>query len=618
MVAQSDCPDAIIVCGNNNFSNLNATGVGNIQEINWSNACHSEEHNTLWLKILIKNGGTLGFILTPEEIDDLVVDFDFWIYGPNVNCSNKGTAIRCSTTNPLAAGLTYNTTGMNDVETDVAEGPNEDGNAFIKWMDVNDDDTYYIVIDRPHGASNFSIEWTGTATFHEVPVFYNPDNIPLDMVQCDDDGVDDQSDTFDLTIYETMFIGNQTDVAITYHRDINDMTTGERPLANPAAYKNITNPQRVYLRMTNPVTGCFDTNWFDIAIDTTLVTGTANNFVLCDMGNGVREFNLAQNDSLVNMGDTNTTVVYYKSESDARNKQNPLPALYQNSVPYAAETIWARMENITGCFGYGLTSFTVSIDTFIPIGLPENMTLCDLDENGYRLFDLSYNNTIATQGDPDMTVSYYRSENAARNSHDAITEPYRNIIPYGPQTMWARVEYTNGCYGYNIMPFTVTVEPLPEIVYDIVVKDFTPGSNSITIQMDSDFAKGYEFSLNGADYSDNMFYSRLKPGIYTVYIRSKDKCKVVSREVAILNYPKFFTPNHDGTNELWNVYYLNFFKDAVVYIFDLYGKLIKSYRGDEAGWDGTFHGRNLPATDYWFKLEFPTGRIIRGHFSLLR
>lgn len=618
MVAQSDCPDAIIVCGNNNFSNLNATGVGRVQEIDSLNACASGEHNTLWLKILIKNGGTLGFILTPEQIDDIVVDFDFWIFGPNVSCNNKGTAIRCSTTNPLNAELTYNITGMNDVETDVSEGPGADGNAFIKWMDVNDDDTYYIVIDRPHGASNFSIEWTGTATFHEIPVFYNPDNIPLDMTRCDSDGVDDQSDTFDLTIYETMFIGNQTDVAITYHRDINDMTTGERPLDNPQAFKNTSNPQTVYLRMTNPVTGCFDTNTFNLVIETALVTGTANNLTLCDMGNGVRGFNLSQNDSLVNMGNSNTTVVYYKTENDARNRQNPLPVLYQNSVPYITETIWARMENITGCFGYGLSSFTISVDTFIPVGTPENLLLCDLDENGYRLFDLTQNDAVASQGDPDMVVTYFRSEQAARNNWGAITGLYKNIIPYGPQTMWARVEYTNGCYGYNVAPFTVTVEPLPEIVFNIKIKDFTPESNSITILMDDVAAKKYEFSLSGDNYGSAMSFNRLEPGIYTVYIRSKDKCKVVSRDVVILNYPKFFTPNQDGTNELWNVYYLNFFKDAVVYIFDRYGKLIKSYRGNEPGWDGTFNGHNLPATDYWFKLELPSGRIIRGHFSLLR
>ena len=140
LYAQSDCPDAIVVCGNDDYYGLNATGVG-VQELE-PNACFSYENNSLWLKIMIKTGGTLGFTITPEEIDDLVVDFDFWIFGPNVSCGSLGTPVRCSTTNPLAAGLDYNTTGMNDTETDTSEGLGSDGNSFIQWREVQDGDEY--------------------------------------------------------------------------------------------------------------------------------------------------------------------------------------------------------------------------------------------------------------------------------------------------------------------------------------------------------------------------------------------------------------------------------------------------------------------------------------------
>jgi gliding motility-associated-like protein len=40
------------------------------------------------------------------------------------------------------------------------------------------------------------------------------------------------------------------------------------------------------------------------------------------------------------------------------------------------------------------------------------------------------------------------------------------------------------------------------------------------------------------------------------------------------------------------------------------------------GWDGTFNARNLPASDYWFKVTFKdlNNQIIvkTGHFSLIR
>ncbi|MFL9844318.1 T9SS type B sorting domain-containing protein [Flavobacterium rhizosphaerae] len=519
--AQNDCPDAIIVCGNNNYSNLNATGVG-IQELTMDNACHSVENNSLWLKLLIKDGGTLGFILTPENTDP-EVDFDFWLFGPNVACGDLGTAIRCSTTNPGNAELTYNTTGMDETETDTSEGPGELGNAFINWITASDDDTYYLVIDRPHGAANFSIEWTGTATFHEVPVFYNPDNIPLDIVQCDDDNVDDNSTAFDLTIYNEMFIGPQTDVALTFHNSINDMTTGENPIAAPQAFVNTQNPQTIYLRMTNTVTGCF-----------------------------------------------------------------------------ANET------------------FTISLDRSIPIGKPQNLEECDFDENGLQWFDLTVNDDLIKEGNTTAEVTYYTSEEDALNHTNPVETSYLNTIPYQTQTIWAKIDNTEGCFAENITTFTVGIIPLKDMNHSFKITDFKEHGNSIEVIMEEQGENLFEYSMDGALFTASPYFGDLDPGVYTVYIRSTDLCKTISEEVVILDYPKFFTPNLDGIHEYWNIYYISHFPNARISIFDRYGKLVNSYFGYEMGWDGYYNGKSLPSTDYWFRLDFDSGRAVKGHFSLVR
>ncbi|WP_396191792.1 T9SS type B sorting domain-containing protein [Flavobacterium sp.] len=39
------------------------------------------------------------------------------------------------------------------------------------------------------------------------------------------------------------------------------------------------------------------------------------------------------------------------------------------------------------------------------------------------------------------------------------------------------------------------------------------------------------------------------------------------------------------------------------------------------GWDGTFNGQPLPATDYWFTVDFMeqgTSRQFKAHFALKR
>jgi hypothetical protein len=134
--SQNDCSDALIACGNSGYEDLTATGVGT-QELSGSNTCSSQENNSLWFRININTGGKLGFILTPTFADgstntDIAIDFDFFVFGPNVDCANIGQAIRCSTTNPRAAGTTSNLTGMNSTETETSEGPGALGNYFVR------------------------------------------------------------------------------------------------------------------------------------------------------------------------------------------------------------------------------------------------------------------------------------------------------------------------------------------------------------------------------------------------------------------------------------------------------------------------------------------------------
>lgn len=558
--AQNDCPDAIIVCGDANYFDLEAEGEGQMPEIGPDNACASGENNTIWLKIQINQGGTLGFILTPEE-DDMVIDFDFWLFGPIEQCGEIGTAIRCSTTNPLQAGLDYITTGMNETEEDVSEGPGPDGNAFVRWITVQNNEFYYLVIDRPHGFGNFSMEWTGTATFHTVPVFLNPDNIPLDIAECDKDGVNDNSTPFDLTVYEDMFIGTQSPMAITYHENLNDVTTGQDPILSPEAYNNTSNPQTIFLRMTNTVTGCYSTQTFNLEITPPIEAGQPVDMELCDIDeNGRRTFDLSANDDLVINGNADTFVTYHTSLQNARDGVAGVGPLFENQTP--TQTIWARLQDPEGCFSYDFFSFTITViplpefrnpnnivtdlaqcdddgvndkrsefnltahqamftggldnmvltyyeneddaisgndfivtpETYIntsnpqtiymrlvdtdtgcvdtsaftitilniSAGEPQDLFLCDDNENGIREFDLALNDENVRDGQADSEVSYYETEDDAINERSPIGPLYENQVAYEQQTIWVRLEKNNtGCLGEDIKSFTLNITPLP-------------------------------------------------------------------------------------------------------------------------------------------------------------
>jgi gliding motility-associated-like protein len=84
----------------------------------------------------------------------------------------------------------------------------------------------------------------------------------------------------------------------------------------------------------------------------------------------------------------------------------------------------------------------------------------------------------------------------------------------------------------------------------------------------------------------------------------------------IYNIPKFFTPNGDGINDIWEITESTN-QNYSICIYDRYGKLLKKLTYN-TGWDGNLNGKPLPSTDYWFQIVFENGINKKGHFSLKR
>ncbi|MEL1244741.1 T9SS type B sorting domain-containing protein [Flavobacterium sp. DGU11] len=132
----------------------------------------------------------------------------------------------------------------------------------------------------------------------------------------------------------------------------------------------------------------------------------------------------------------------------------------------------------------------------------------------------------------------------------------------------------------------------------------------------------YEYSLDGGPYQDENYFTGIYEGEYHVTVRDKHGCGELELVVYALNYPRFFSPNGDGARDTWNIKGLRGQPDAKIFIFDRYGKLIAGLKPGGPGWDGTYNGERLPATDYWFTLQYHgangEGKEFRAHFSLLR
>lgn len=131
----------------------------------------------------------------------------------------------------------------------------------------------------------------------------------------------------------------------------------------------------------------------------------------------------------------------------------------------------------------------------------------------------------------------------------------------------------------------------------------------------------YEYSLDFINgfYQESNYFENVSPEKHIVYVRDKNGCGIVSEETSIMSIPRFFTPNNDGFNDYWNIKgNTNSSDNITISIFDQYGKLLKNISSKEAGWDGLYNGKLMPASDYWYKMVLKDARVVKGHFTLKR
>ncbi len=172
----------------------------------------------------------------------------------------------------------------------------------------------------------------------------------------------------------------------------------------------------------------------------------------------------------------------------------------------------------------------------------------------------------------------------------------------------------NGLCGKSSATVNVELTGYVSIIgYEFKVTSFN-ADNSIVVVIydDGDF----EYSLDGISYQENNTFRNLLGGDYQVFVREIQGCGYLEKEVSILSFPAYFSPNNDSYNDTWKMQGKTE-KEYTLTIFDRYGKILKMLDVDQS-WNGSFNGKPMPADDYWFRVEFANGSMTTGHFSLIR
>jgi gliding motility-associated-like protein len=283
------------------------------------------------------------------------------------------------------------------------------------------------------------------------------------------------------------------------------------------------------------------------------------------------------------------SVGFYTSLEDAKAGVNFIAEQFTNTSN--PQTIYARVTPDTAnC--YAITSFMLNVVKKPVLTMPDAFAFC---QNG-----------SVTITAPAGFSSYLWSTGA---TSQAIV-----VSKAGSYTVTVYM-VIGGITCETVKTITVTESVKPKITH-VEINDWTDANNAIVVTVSGN--GNYQYSIDGINYQISPVFKELLPGKYIVYVKDIDGCGTDKQEVVLLMYPRFFTPNGDGENEVWTIKYAFFEPNIKIHIFDRYGKLINSFKGSEPGWDGLYNGYRLPATDYWFLVERNDGREHKGHFSLIR
>ena len=365
---------------------------------------------------------------------------------------------------------------------------------------------------------------------------------------------------------------------------------------------------------------CSDENPFSIIITPRPVANPVNQLVSCDSfaaNDGIFEFDLtslAIRNQVLNgqTPDANFTLTFYTSLTDANNIiAIPItnPSTYQNDTPFS-DSVWIRVANNSSAVAcYDVVELPLIINLFPEPVLQPEYFICEDFGTGTLL-----NPTTLDSG---ISGANYLFEWTLDGTPIGGNTPAITTTQVGDYV----VNVTNISTLCSRIASTKVIKYAPYL--EIIYSDAFEYPTFITVNVLGSGSGNYQYQLDDLAFQDSNTFNNVLPGLHIIKVRDKNgRCNPESISAEIINYPKFFTPNGDGYNEIWNIKHLAITNPNVpIHIFDRYGKLIKQISPSGEGWNGQFNGQPLPASDYWFTVEYAEkgeSKVFKSHFTLKR
>lgn len=381
-----------------------------------------------------------------------------------------------------------------------------------------------------------------------IHVYNTPiaNNVTNDLIVCDaetslDINTSNGQVEIDLHQFDTEIFGNQsnTDYYISYYSNITDAENRNTPL-NFNYYNQTPFQEKIYARIENVLhTDCFDISEPINIIINPLPEFTNTTLLQCDedgLVDGLTVFNLNQANEDLTGGVSGLSTKFYSDS--ARTLLVDGDAFVNTSNP---QYIYVEVINdATKCFNNAVLTLEVSTTQISNYNAPP---VCDElnSEDGFNTFNLDdFTSNIQAINNINHPISYYETYEDALQEKNELNTTYQNSIPYS-QTIFARAENNNNCYG--ISEVLLTVNELPDIETEDLTYyclNFFPETITVNAGLfDSPTNYNYNWSTGETSYEIDIN----KIGNYTVSVTNANGC---SKERTIVveasNIATFNTP----------------------------------------------------------------------------
>ena len=294
------------------------------------------------------------------------------------------------------------------------------------------------------------------------------------------------------------------------------------------------------------------------------------------------------------------------------------------------------IQDSNKCLFLNFTPFLVKDESRIAIESVKGEYVCDpASEKGYTiLLTVKFKNAevdftdLVYSIDNNHVMPFTRTEGnvAYIDNFTAITDVHTIEVSH-------KGGITNSVCPNTIANFSLS--PLSPFTLERVPNDELNTIEVIAKGGKTNDLQGYTYYFNGENNGSNPVYKvrnntpeRLEDGVRIKMVEviavDAEGCRrklMVEIPYIDVDIPNNFTPNGDGTNDRWRPNNLKDYPNALVHIYDRYGRRMATLKPGET-WDGVYEGRHMPSGDYWYVIDLNDalidGRKIYGHFSLYR